>query len=288
MTAQSTADFRDNISGDQLRRLQLRQLEILLELDRICKEHDIQYFLGGGTLLGAVRHQGFIPWDDDIDVMMTRENFDRFAQIAPTATGSNFFYQDSATDPDYHSPFTKIRLNGTKFTTEFSSRFPNTHNGIFLDIFAHDYAPKNGKLLKLHIFITKFARSMVFNKWAEKPIHFYGKMKLLCRIMDWVKNRCTIAQLERFERFIMTFWNDKHTGRMYDGMGMHLDHGSFDAAILDESIDAEFEGHRFPIPKRYDEYLRFSYGADYMRLPDPAQRNSHHAAVEFSLGDDVK
>lgn len=278
--------YDDTSYGGQLRQLQLRQLECLLELDRICKEHKIQYFLGGGTLLGAVRHQGFIPWDDDIDVMMTRENFDRFAKIAPKAVSDAFFYQDSLTDPDYHSPFTKIRLNGTKFTTAFSSRFSNMHNGVFLDIFAHDAAPKQEKMLKLHIFITRFARSMVFHKWAGTPIHFYGRLKWLCRIMDAVKNLCSMQQLECFQKFVMTFWNHRNTGWMYDGMGEHLDHGRFPAALLDEAVDAEFEGHHFPIPKRYDEYLRFSYGADYLSWPRPAQRNSHHAAVEFSLSSD--
>lgn len=270
--------------GGKLRQLQLLQLKCLIELDRICREHNISYFLGGGTLLGAVRHHGFIPWDDDIDVMMTRENFDRFAQIAPKAAGEAFFFQNVVTDPCYHSPFAKLRLKDTIFMTPFSSRFPDMHNEIFIDIFAHDAAPKNVKLAKLHIFFTLLARSMVFHKWENTPLQFYGKWKAVCRIMSIVMRHCSMLRLEKWERCVMTFWNKRNTGFLYDGMGEHTRHGVFPASILDESIKMEFEGYWFPVPVRYDAYLQFSYGEDYMRWPRPGLRNSHHKIAVFSLG----
>ncbi len=276
--------FYDDTAYGGLRRLQQLQLKCLLELDRICKEHGIEYFLGGGTLLGAVRHQGFIPWDDDIDVMMTRQNFDRLAQVAPTAVGSEFFYQNSATDPWYHSPFAKLRLNDTLFATAFSSRFPETHNGIFIDIFAHDRAPRRKILLRPHIFMTTLARSMVFHKWEDTPMHFYGRWKTLCRLMTFVVRRSSMAGLERFERRVMTFWNKRRTGFLYDGMGEHLQHGRFPAELLEEKTEVLFEGHLFPVPLQYDEYLRFAYGEDYMQWPRPGLRSSQHIAVQFSLG----
>ncbi len=276
--------YDDTTYGGNLRRLQKLQLLCLLELDRVCRENDIDYFLGGGTLLGAVRHCGFIPWDDDIDVMMTRENFDKLEAIAPQALGEDFFYQSSRTDPHYHSPFTKIRLKNTQFVTPFSSRFPEMHNEVFIDIFAHDSAPNKKFLLSAHIFATKLARSMVFHKWDGTPLHFYGRLKGICRVMTAYMKHTTIEKLERFERRIMTFFNSPSARYLYDGMGEHTGHGRFKASVLDEKIYLSFEGYDFPVPRDYDAYLRFSYGDDYSEWPRPHARVSHHETVLLSLG----
>lgn len=274
--------FYDDTAYGGLEPLHRVLLECLLEMDRVCRENGIRYFLGGGTLLGAVRHQGFIPWDDDVDVMMTRPDYERFAQIAPTALKETFFFQSRQTEPDYHSPFAKLRARGTLYMTEFSSRFPNMEQGIFLDIFVHDAAPRWGVLVKPHIFMTIFARSLVFHKWEGTPLHFYGRMKLLCRLMTWVIKRRSISSLEAFEQRVMTFWNGKNTGYLYDGMGEHLKHGRFPARLLETGAEAIFEGHPFPIPGDYDAYLRFSYGDDYMSWPMPSSRCCHHHVVQFS------
>ncbi len=279
--------YDDTSYNGELRRLQKAQLLCLLELDRICRENGIQYFLGGGTLLGAVRHGGFIPWDDDIDVMMTRENFDRLSVIAPEKVGGGFFFQNSKTDPHYHSPFSKLRLLNTRFVTEFSSRFPEMHNEVWIDIFAHDGAPKNTALLKLHIFATRLLRSMVFHKWDGSPLHFYGKLRGICRIVSRYVRRTPIEKLEHLERGVMTLYNSKNSRYCYDGMGEHLGHGNFRADILSDSVNIAFEGHLFPVPKDYDAYLRFSYGNNYMTWPSPSKRYSHHNAVEFDLGSTV-
>ena len=280
--------YDDTAYDGGLKDLQAQGLRLLLELDRICRENNISYFLGGGTLLGAVRHQGFIPWDDDVDVMMTRENFDRFARIAPQAAGEGFFFQDRSTDGSYHSPFAKLRARGTLFVTEFSSRFPYQSQGIFLDIFAHDAAPKAAWLVKPHIFLTTFARSMVFHKWAGTPMHFYGKLKGICRIVTFIIERCSMKSLEAFERKVMTFFNGRNTGYLYDGMGEHLKRGRFPAVLLEQTREGWFEGHPFPIPENYDEYLRFSYGDDYMQWPRPGLRRVHHVAVQFYAGENNK
>jgi len=109
---------------NDLRDIQLTQLEILLEFDRICKKHRIQYHLFAGTLLGAVRHKGFIPWDDDIDVCMLRSEYDRFLSVYTTELADAYFLQNSYTDPSYYNIFSRIRKNGTFFDqptyTEFN------------------------------------------------------------------------------------------------------------------------------------------------------------------------
>lgn len=96
------------------------QLAFLLETDRICRKHNIKYFLGGGTLLGAIRHKGFIPWDDDADIMMLREDFDRFCEIAPKELPSNMTFQSYYTDKACFYEFAKVRLDDTFFATDFA------------------------------------------------------------------------------------------------------------------------------------------------------------------------
>ena len=97
----------------KLREIQLVQLQILTEFDRICKKNDINYQLFAGTLLGAVRHKGFIPWDDDVDVCMLRSEYDRFLEIAQQELDPDYFVQNTYTDPEYYNIFTRIRKNGT-------------------------------------------------------------------------------------------------------------------------------------------------------------------------------
>lgn len=132
----------------KLRQLQLAELEILDEFVRVCQAHDLRYYLVGGTLLGAVRHQGFIPWDDDIDVAMPREDYDRFAQIASEELGPQYFYQCPDTDPHYFLTYAKVRKNGTEVCEE---RFRNSkfHKGVFIDIFPLDFCPKPGLICHL-------------------------------------------------------------------------------------------------------------------------------------------
>ena len=106
------------------------QLAFLLETDRICRKHNIKYFLGGGTLLGAIRHKGFIPWDDDADIMMLREDFDRFCEIAPKELPSNMTFQSYHTDKACFYEFAKVRLDDTYFATDFAKDHHAMHNGI--------------------------------------------------------------------------------------------------------------------------------------------------------------
>ena len=109
-------------------------LAYILEIDRICKKHNIKYFLAGGTLLGAIRHKGFIPWDDDADVMMLREDYDKFLEVAQSELPPNMFVQNPKTEKLNHHVFTKIRMDNTLFATKHTGKFMNMHNGIFIDI----------------------------------------------------------------------------------------------------------------------------------------------------------
>jgi lipopolysaccharide cholinephosphotransferase len=131
------------ISKDDLRHMQLIELKILNEVKRICEKNSIPYFLIAGTLIGAARHQGFIPWDDDIDIGMLRADYDRFMEVCKTDLGSEYFLQTPATEKgnaDYG--IAHVRLNGTSMVQEFRKN-TITHNGFTIDIFPYDNLPEN-------------------------------------------------------------------------------------------------------------------------------------------------
>lgn len=275
------------LNNERLKKIQRVELGILLYFDQFCKENDIEYFLGGGTLLGAIRHSGFIPWDDDVDVMMTRDNYNNFCKVAASEKlDGRFFFQVSDTDSEYHDYMAKLRLKDTAYATRNNLQFEKMEKGFFIDIFPHDLTSNNRTIQRLHIFITKLTRSMVYHKWFNTPMQYYGKYELICKIFTWIISFLSISLLEKI-RDSVTVWFSHHNNSryLYDGCGMHLDHGAFDKTILDEKIMVEFEGYLFPVPKRFDEYLRFSYGNDYMKLPPEAERIPHHDIVLIDFGD---
>ncbi len=273
----------DNTYNGDLKLLHELLLKCLLEFDRICKKHGIRYFLGGGTLLGAIRHGGMIPWDDDMDVMMLREDYDKFLSVVKQEINDDMFFQSSKTDSEYHSIFTKIRLNGTAFVTRYSQQFKNMHQGIFIDIFVHDHTSNSKIGQKLHVFRTLFARSLVFHKWAGTPMHFYGKLKLVCKLATKFINKSSMEKLENIQDKVIQKYNHKNTRYLYDGTGEHLRNGAFPAEWLEQTEYADFCGHKFPVPKNYDEYLKYSYG-DYNELIPASLRKAGHDIIKVDFG----
>lgn len=135
----------------ELRKVQLTILSIFREIVRICDENDICYFIIGGTALGTVRHGGFIPWDDDFDIGMTRENYNKFLTIAQKKLPQDLFLQTIETEPESPFYFAKVRKNGTKFVEKYCKNL-NIHHGVYVyvDIFPYDNIPNDQKLRKKH------------------------------------------------------------------------------------------------------------------------------------------
>ncbi len=274
----------DNTYLGKLEKVQQILLGYLLEIDRICKKHHIKYFLAGGTLLGAIRHHGFIPWDDDADVMLLREDYDKFQQVVQSELPGNIFMQIPETEKGNYNPFTKLRINNTMFATEFTGHFMDMHNGIFFDVLSHDRTGRHKWSQKLHLMATMLTRSVVFNKWGNTDIKGGGAHPVICKIVDHVKYLIPMRVALWAQNHALTFFRKKDTGYLYDGMGRNLKRGAFPAEWLSEAVYVDFEGYQFPVPKEYDKYLTYLYG-DYMQMIPVSQRRTSHSIVLMDLGE---
>ena len=274
--------FNDTYNG-KLEAIQQLMILVLLEIDRICKKHDIKYFLGGGTLLGAIRHKGFIPWDDDADLMMMREEYEKFVAVAPKELPDYLVLQTAKTDPNNHF-FTKIRVKDTVCKTKFTKQFPELENGFFVDIFPHDYTANSKLGQKLHRQFTTLGRSLVFNKWGNSYVQGDGSHKVFRFLATCIKTVLPMSVLEWFQFYVIEFFaHKKNRHYLYDGMGQNLNKGAFPKEWLDEVIYTEFAGHDFPVPKEYDNYLTLLYG-DYMQLIPVSERKNSHNIYQMDLG----
>lgn len=257
-------------------------LAYLLEVDRICQKHNIKYFLGGGTLLGAIRHKGFIPWDDDADIMMLREDYDRFCEIAQKEMPETMTFQTFKTDKNCFYEFAKFRLNGTVFATGFAKEHKGMHNGLAFDIFCHDKTANSKLGQKLHLAMTLFTRALVFNKWNNRKAQNDSKFQSV--ITDFCKTVFPLRfSLWLDNKTISFFKRKKNAKYLYDGMGRNIYNGSFPIEYLDNVIYVDFEGYKLPVPEKYHEYLTFLYG-DYMELAPLSTRLGCHDIKLCDIG----
>lgn len=266
----------------RLSSIQEIMLAYLLEMDRICKKYKIKWFLGGGTLLGAVRHKGFIPWDDDADIMMLREDYDKFCKIAASELPPSMTLQTYENDKNCFYDFAKLRLNGTIFATGFAKNHKQMHNGIAFDIFCHDKTANSKLGQKLHLAITLFTRALVFNKWNNRKAENGSKLQSV--MTNFFKRTLPLRFSLWLEiKTLKFFKNKKNAKYLYDGMGRNIYNGSFPIEYLDEVIYVDFEGYKLPVPKEYDKYLTFLYG-DYMELAPLSTRMGCHIIERCDIG----
>ena len=276
-------DFYVDIYQGKLERVKRIEMNIMREIDRICRENDIGYFLVGGSLLGAIRHKGFIPWDDDIDIGMLREDFEKFRRICPQLLASHLSYQSYTDEPTSHYIFDKVRLKDTYFSTRFSNRFNNIENGIFIDILVYDKTANSEIFQKVHIKSIQFFRRLINIRWvgkARKGIH-YTASKIMLPIMKRIP---FFTYHQFFERALQMFDFKKNSKYLIDGVGQNLEKGPFPKSWFEELIDVPYEDMVFKAPKAYDEYLRHWYGDRYMELLPLSSRNSGHALARLDLG----
>lgn len=277
------ADFYVSVYQGKLERIKKIEMDIMEEIDRICKENDITYFLVGGTLLGAVRHKGFIPWDDDIDIGMLRDDYDKFRKVCPESLKSHLSYQSHLEETTSHYIFDKIRLKDTYFNTKFSNRFDDIENGIFIDVLVFDKTGNTPLSQKVHIKLIKIFRRLINVRWvnkARKGIH-YRASKMFLPLMRKVPFR---LYHYCFDKVLTIYHKNKKSAYLIDGVGLNLEKGAFPAEWFGDFIDMKYEHMTFKVPVGYDNYLRMWYGDRYMELLPLSARFSGHKLLRLDLG----
>lgn len=270
------------IKQDTLRQIQMIQLEMLVEVDRICRKCGIKYNIIAGTLLGAVRHGGYIPWDDDADVALLRPEYEKFRQAVKTELDtSRFYFQDHRRTRGYRWGYGKLRRKDTLFLREHQEHMPY-QQGIFIDIFPLDGVPNNYFLRSMKNFECFCVRKILWSKVgqvAEKSMLKRQCYKLLAQIPEehiWnYYNRMVSSAGRKRTRMvrILTFPTPNSEYGYYRNW-------------YENSVDTMFEGKVFQGIKDYDSYLSFKFG-DYRKLPPIEKRKTHPVSSLKLLGNSL-
>lgn len=265
--------------NELLRKIQMVQLEIMKVVDRICEEENINYYLCAGSMLGGIRHQGFIPWDDDLDIMLPREDYAKLLEILKKKLPEEYWLQTYDTDSEYWQPFAKIRKKNTIYKEKGMENFPDEKCGIWIDIFPLDYASERGTYcLKVRRLLTKvISFSLRRREFGLKYSAFsrrYIPMLLLSELIPKKK----IKELQ--ERIMV--WGGQKKRRYLVNLAStyEVDKEIYPIEWFEPRERIIFEDTRFNIPRNYDEYLKQLYG-DYMKLP-PIEKRSGHNISEIS------
>lgn len=275
----------ENTKETTLRQAQLIALRILKVVDYICRKHDIEYFLDGGTLLGAVRHGGFIPWDDDIDIAMTRENYEKFLQIAKEELPEDLFMQNLNTTDRAQNTWTQIKDRKSKMNIFNGDK---QHLGIYIDIFPCDFYSAN----PLKRFFERFTKWMYIRVYAinapfKKPFQKHLIKNLAKLILKIIFFPFALLNNEFIYNFNLKT-RDKRIEKMKKNSGEMIGYGTdvlnFDTIFRTSDIyplkEMKFEDGNFLVPNNYHNYLTNLYGYNYMVPPSVENRIQHNTFIK--------
>lgn len=244
---------RFNPEGSVLRKYQKRLLEILIEVDKICQKYDIQYWMDGGTLLGAVRHGGFIPWDDDIDIAVKHDEYKKMLEVLEKELPEHMKVQTHKTDPYFCLSFAKIRDTNSEIIE--SHRHKYKYNGIFIDIFPM-------KKINKHLsYISYVISYWTFNYIYKFTKNNKGLIKIAFFLLKIIYSFFEVINFIIPNKKINYYW------------GTYFENNSEEKDIF-PITRLDFEGYKFNAPKNYEQVLQNCFG-DYNKLPDLKNVSSH-------------
>ena len=249
----------------QTEELQKVELEIFKEFLKVCEKLDLKYYLLGGTLLGAVRHNGFIPWDDDIDIGMPRADYEKFICEAQKHLPAYMFVQTYKTDPEYHQVFAKIRNSKTTYL-ESSIKNSNMNHGIFIDVFPLDiHSDKKNIFLKVKKVLADVRIGCVFDGAVSTKLKI---VQMLAKVIfpDIEKAKQTKEKIHKY---------CKNGNKIANYSGMWGEKEIVPAEWYGDWANLTFEGIAVKGPSEYDKWLTQVYG-DYMKMPPVEKRITHH------------
>lgn len=268
-------------SDGRLRQAQLKMVDMLHVIDQVCQKYKLDYWLEGGTLLGAIRHQGFIPWDDDLDISMPRASFEAFLKLAPSEIPSHMHLQTPKSDPGYFnlSVPLKIRDRNSRFIEIHETGKEPYQQGIFIDVFVYDAMPANSQQRKREKWLSKRVLRLLTHKYSAVQMGHHAKV--YAAIANLIPKTYLEAKLQQFiEQAKLS--DSPYLGYGYDCVNANL--------VTREDIyplkRAAFETGEFLIPNKAEVILSQLYG-DYMTLPPEHERRMKHCRELIPVLDEV-
>lgn len=264
------------LTAEEVRKMQMKGLEMTLFFDRFCSEHNLTYFLCGGCCIGSIRNGGFIPWDDDVDVFMPREDYEKLKKL--WIDTPEYSIQYTTKDFLTQNQFLTICANNTTFIKTYQKELDINH-GLVLDVLPLDGCPK-GVRRKIQKMWALLYSLFIVGKAPEnhgKAICFAGRVLLaLIKPKSWRYHVWRLCERKM----------SKYPISQYDYItelcsGPHYMQKEYPKEFFEKAIRVDFEGYQLPIPVGYDGYLRMAFG-DYMQLPPEEKRVCHH---EFEVMD---
>ena len=248
---------------EELKRLKEEELKILDYFVSFCSKHNLKYQLTYGTLLGAIRHKGFIPWDDDIDVQMPPADYLKFLDLIKEETTEEYFVQNIDTEKYYHTIFTKIRKNNTCMV-EKDWQYIKIHKGINIDIMPLIPYPDDEKLRKKTMFKLKLSGLLLSKNNKTKSI----KNKIIFKLLCLIPRKITNKWVSKIMKDLLTYKGE------YSEYKLEINDKPIKVSWTRKTIEAPFENRKYQIPAKYDEILKCMYN-DYMTLPPEKDRTGH-------------
>ena len=262
------------MNGENLNDLQRVQLEILTELDRVCEENGLTYYLAFGTCLGALRHKGFIPWDDDIDVLMSYEDTRKLIQLNDQFQ-SRYFVQSRETDSEYQSIALRVRDSETTLIEKEEEGLDINH-GIYVDVYPFYTAPKHKMALLVNIWKSYLYRILVANR---VPYNHGNLMKAATKmVLDTYGKKNREKKIRKLEKDLSSV---KDGDEILDYYGQDISYFSaitYPKVWFGKPKKLEFEGKLFNGATEPELYMEKRYG-DYMKLPPVEDQVHHHTYV---------